>query len=529
MGEQNKEKRSVKLLNKGKKGVLRMIFGRFGIVLLLLLLQIVVLIGLFFKFRYLAYNYVALTGIFYFIMIIVLINSRHDDSSKITWLIIMLLMPIFGAFLYIFTTHDIGHRVLKRRVSEILEATHYSIKQDKNVIKEVESKCPELSDLSYYVNRTGCFPVFSNTDVEYFPLGDCMFERMLEELENAKEFIFLEYFIIDEGFMWGEILDILERKAKEGVDIRVMYDGTCEFALLPSKYPRLLKERGINCKVFAPITPFLSTHYNYRDHRKIMVIDGVTAFNGGINLADEYINKITRFGHWKDAGVMLKGDAVKSFTLMFLQMWHIDEKLSDLSPYIDKSSKLNLSMPENKGFVMPYGDCPLDSDNVGESVYMDILNRAHDYVYIMTPYLILDGEMAKTLMFAAQRSIDVRIIMPHKFDHFVAQTLAKTHYKPLIDAGVKIYEYSEGFVHSKVFLCDDKKAVVGTINLDYRSLYHHFECATYIQDMPCIDNIKDDFMKTFEKCEKVTYETIKKEKWYIKIVGNIMKFIAPLI
>ncbi|MDY4836614.1 MAG: phospholipase D-like domain-containing protein, partial [Lachnospiraceae bacterium] len=427
MGEQNKEKRSVKLLNKGKKGVLRMIFGRFGIVLLLLLLQIVVLIGLFFKFRYLAYNYVALTGIFYFIMIIVLINSRHDDSSKITWLIIMLLMPIFGAFLYIFTTHDIGHRVLKRRVSEILEATHYSIKQDKNVIKEVESKCPELSDLSYYVNRTGCFPVFSNTDVEYFPLGDCMFERMLEELENAKEFIFLEYFIIDEGFMWGEILDILERKAKEGVDIRVMYDGTCEFALLPSKYPRLLKERGINCKVFAPITPFLSTHYNYRDHRKIMVIDGVTAFNGGINLADEYINKITRFGHWKDAGVMLKGDAVKSFTLMFLQMWHIDEKLSDLSPYIDKSSKLNLSMTENKGFVMPYGDCPLDSDNVGESVYMDILNRAHDYVYIMTPYLILDGEMAKTLMFAAQRSIDVRIIMPHKFDHFVAQTLAKTH------------------------------------------------------------------------------------------------------
>lgn len=386
MGEQNKVKRSVKLLNKGKKGVLRMIFGRFGIVLLLLLLQIVVLIGLFFKFRYLAYNYVALTGIFYFIMIIVLINSRHDDSSKITWLIIMLLMPIFGAFLYIFTTHDIGHRVLKRRVSEILEATHYSIKQDKNVIKEVESKCPELSDLSYYVNRTGCFPVFSNTDVEYFPLGDCMFERMLEELDNAKKFIFLEYFIIDEGFMWGEILDILERKAKEGVDIRVMYDGTCEFALLPSKYPRLLKERGINCKVFAPITPFLSTHYNYRDHRKIMVIDGVTAFNGGINLADEYINKITRFGHWKDAGVMLKGDAVKSFTLMFLQMWHIDEKLSDLSPYIDKSSTLNLSMTENEGFVMPYGDCPLDSDNVGESVYMDILNRAHDYVYIMTPY-----------------------------------------------------------------------------------------------------------------------------------------------
>ena len=529
MDEQNKGKRRVELLIKGKKGVLRMIFGRFGIVLMLLLAQIVVLFGLFFKFRDLAYNYVALTSIFYCFMIIVLVNSRHDDSAKITWLIIMLLLPVFGALLYIYTTYDIGHRVLKKRVSDILEATHYSIKQDKDVINQVECKCPELSDLSYYVNRTGCFPIFGNTEVEYFPLGDYMFERMLEELENAKDFIFLEYFIIDEGFMWGEILDILERKAKEGVEVRVMYDGTCEFALLPRKYPSLLKERGIKCKVFAPITPFLSTHYNYRDHRKIMVIDGVTAFNGGINLADEYINKIERYGHWKDTGVMLKGDAVKSFTLMFLQMWHIDEKLSDFSPYIEKSSNLNVSMLENTGFVMPFADCPLDADNVGESVYMDILNRAHDYVYIMTPYLVLDGEMAKTLMFAAQRSIDVKIIMPHKFDHFVAQTLAKTHYKPLLDAGVKIYEYSEGFVHSKVFLSDDEKGVVGTINLDYRSLYHHFECATYIQDMPCIDNIKDDFMKTFEKCEKVTYETIKKEKWYIKIVGNIMKFIAPLI
>lgn len=527
--ESQVKKEGVTILEKGKKGVIHMIFSRFGIVLLLLAVQVLFLFGLFFKFRQLAPHYLGVASVFYLLMIIVLVNSDHDASAKITWLIVMVLFPIFGALLYIFTSVDIGHRALKKRLSDIIAETRQTIEQDRDVLERVEDKSPELADLAYYINRTGCYPVYSNTQVTYYPVGEKMFEAMLTELEKAKEFIFLEYFILDEGYMWGKLLEVLARKAGEGVDVRVMYDGTCEFALLPRTYPKKLEKLGIHCKVFAPITPFLSTHYNYRDHRKIMVIDGRTAFNGGINLADEYINHINRFGHWKDTGVMLKGEAVSSFTLMFLQMWHVNEKLGDFSPYIKTFDKTMEEFDSGGGFVMPYGDCPLDEDNVGESVYMDILNRAHDYVYIMTPYLILDGELEKALNFAAQRSVDVRLIMPYISDSFVANALAKTYYKSLLKAGVKIYEYSPGFVHAKVFLSDDRKAVVGTINLDYRSLYHHFECATYLYDMPCIGEIKKDYEETLDKCRIVTLETLKKEKWYIRLVGNVMKFVAPLL
>lgn len=529
MENQMQQKGSITLLEKGKKGVIHMIFSRFGIVLLLLAVQILFLFGLFFKFRQLAPHYLWLASLFYLLMIVVLVNSNHDASSKITWLIVLVLFPILGAFLYIYTSVDIGHRALKKRISHIIADTSLAISQDKEVLKKVEEKSPELADLTYYINRTGCFPVYENTQVTYYPLGEKMFESMLAELEKAKEFIFLEYFILDEGYMWGQLLEVLSRKVREGVEVRLMYDGTCEFALLPRTYPKKLEALGIHCKVFAPITPFISTHYNYRDHRKIMVIDGMTAFNGGINLADEYINHIQRYGHWKDTGVMLKGDAVASFTLMFLQMWHVNEKLCDFSPYLKTVDKNLHPTNQSSGFVMPYGDCPLDEDNVGESVYMDILNRAHDYVYIMTPYLILDGELEKSLTFAAQRNVDVRLILPHISDSFVAQSLAKTYYKSLLKAGVKIYEYTPGFVHAKVFVSDNIKAVVGTINMDYRSLYHHFECATYLYDTPCILDMKEDYMEALDKCQVVTLETIKNEKWYVKLTGNIMKFVAPLL
>lgn len=529
MEKQTQQKEVITLLEKGKKGIIHMIFSRFGIVLLLLVVQFFFLLGIFYWFRQLAPHYLGLASLFYLVMIVVLVNSDHDASAKLTWMIVMVLFPIFGAFLYIYTNVEIGHRALKKRLSDILSETRQAIAQDEGVLERVEANCPELTDLNYYINRTGCYPVYENTRVTYYPLGEQMFEAMLAALEQAKEFIFLEYFILDEGYMWGRLLDVLSRKAKEGVDVRVMYDGTCEFALLPRTYPGKLEALGIRCKVFAPISPFISTHYNYRDHRKIMVIDGETAFNGGVNLADEYINHIERYGHWKDTGVMLQGEAVASFTLMFLQMWHVNEKLGDFSPYLKTADKMKPQTENCSGFVMPYGDCPLDDDNVGESVYMDILNRAHDYVYIMTPYLILDGELEKALHFAAQRSVDVRLILPYISDNFVANAVAKTHYKSLLKAGVKLYEYTPGFVHAKVFVSDDRKAVVGTINMDYRSLYHHFECATYLYDAPCIRDVKKDFLETLDRSRMVTMETIRKEKWYIKLVGNVLKFVAPLL
>ena len=255
-----------------------------------------------------------------------------------------------------------------------------------------------------------------------------------------------------------------------------MYDGMCEMSTLPVDYWKLLNAEGIKAKAFSPIRPVVSSHYNYRDHRKILVIDGKVAFNGGVNLADEYINRRERFGHWKDTAILLRGPAVKSFTLMFLQMWYVGAENPDYESFLVEAEPV----PEAKGYVMPYCDSPLDKEKVGETVYMDILNRATDYVHIMSPYLILDGELETALCFAAKRGVDVKLILPGIPDKKVPYDLAKTHYTHLTEAGVKIYEYTPGFVHAKVFVSDGIKATVGTINLDYRSLYHHFECATYL-------------------------------------------------
>lgn len=512
-----------------KKGIISMVFSRFGIVLVLLALQILVLLGLFLKFSQLAPHYYIISAVFYIFMIIVIVNSDHDASSKITWLTTMAFLPIFGALLYIYTTVDIGHRVLKKKVTNILKNTKNKITQDKSVIDKVEEICPDVADLNYYLNKSGRFPLYENTDVTYYPIGEKMFQSMLVELDKAKDFIFMEYFIVDDGYMWDNILEVLIKKANEGVDVRVMYDGTCEFALLPRTYPSSLEKLGIHCKVFSPVSPFISTHYNYRDHRKIMVIDGKTAYNGGINMADEYINYTHKYGHFKDVGVMLKGDAVDSFTLMFLQMWSVNERHCDFSKYLNVGDSPSAGGYFSNGFVMPFGDCPLDEYDVGKSVYMDILNRAKDYVYIMTPYMIMDGELENSLTFSAERGVDVRIILPHISDSFVAQALAKTHYKKLLDAGVKVYEYTPGFVHAKVFVSDDVKSVVGSINMDYRSLYHHFECATYMYGTRCIEDIKSDYKDTLAKCQQVTYESIKNDKWYIKLIGKVLKFVAPLI
>lgn len=512
-----------------KKGIISMVFSRFGIVLVLLALQILVLLGLFLKFSQLAPHYYIISAVFYIFMITVIVNSDHDASSKITWLTTMAFLPIFGALLYIYTTVDIGHRVLKKKVTNILKNTKNKITQDKSVIDKVEEICPDVADLNYYLNKSGRFPLYENTDVTYYPIGEKMFQSMLVELDKAKDFIFMEYFIVDDGYMWDNILEVLIKKANEGVDVRVMYDGTCEFALLPRTYPSSLEKLGIHCKVFSPVSPFISTHYNYRDHRKIMVIDGKTAYNGGINMADEYINYTHKYGHFKDVGVMLKGDAVDSFTLMFLQMWSVNERHCDFSKYLNVGDSPSAGGYFSNGFVMPFGDCPLDEYDVGKSVYMDILNRAKDYVYIMTPYMIMDGELENSLTFSAERGVDVRIILPHISDSFVAQALAKTHYKKLLDAGVKVYEYTPGFVHAKVFVSDDVKSVVGLINMDYRSLYHHFECATYMYGTRCIEDIKSDYKDTLAKCQQVTYESIKNDKWYIKLIGKVLKFVAPLI
>ena len=514
------------LLEKSQRGLVKALIGRTGIIVLMLLVQIALLVVLYQQFYdfvpqlYTAMVVISIIAVFY------LLNNSIDPSAKITWLIIIIVVPVFGALLLIYTQMDVGHRTLKKSVARTIDSTRDAIPQDHDIMEQLTEESPETAALARYITRSGCYPVFKNTHVTYFPLGADKLMELLNQLEKAEKFIFLEYFIIDEGLMWGSVLDILARKAKEGVEVRVMYDGTCEFSTLPHSYPKLLRNLGIQCKVFSPARPFLSTHYNYRDHRKILVIDGHTAFTGGINMADEYINHTVKYGHWKDTAIMLQGDAARSFTLMFLQLWNSHEKTPVYAKYLAAHT---YPMQEAKGYVIPYADCPLDEDKVGERVYMDILNRAHSYVHIMSPYLILDGELETALKYAAERGVDVSLILPGIPDKKIPYALAKTHYPSLMASGVKIYEYTPGFVHAKVFVSDDCKAVVGTINMDYRSLYHHFECAAYLYESESIPAIEADFQKTLSLCQPVTKETLRREPLTRRITGIVMKAIAPLM
>ena len=522
----NNEEKIVSLAKPVRKGLLRLLFSRFFVIAVLLVLQVALLVMVYLQFREKLPMLMNVQYVFTFGMIVFLFNSRMDSSAKLTWMLIISILPFAGAAMLLWTQSNVGHRMETELVRNQIDLTRSMLAQPENVVREIEHDGSGTDDLSKYLAHTGCFPVYDRTQVTYFPLGEKKFEAMLRELEKAEKYIFMEYFIIEEGYMWGRILDVLTRKVKAGVEVRVMYDGMCEMSTLPVNYYKLLEAQGIHAKAISPIKPVVSSHYNYRDHRKILVIDGKVAFNGGVNLADEYINRIERFGHWKDTAVMLKGPAAKSFALMFLQMWNMKPDTADYEKWLSLPSG---EAEDAKGYVMPYADCPLDEYKAGEAVYMDILNRATDYVHIMSPYLILDGELETSLRFAAQRGVDVKLILPGIPDKKVAYSLAKTHYRSLTEAGVRIYEYIPGFVHAKVFVSDDIKAVVGTINLDYRSLYHHFECATYLYRTDCIPEIEHDFQDTLARCREVTTDSIKNEKLSYKLIGGLAKMISPLM
>ena len=526
MAEDNNDSRGLLLLKKGQKGLVHALFSRLGLFVLMLLLQAALLVVMFQALeRFLPLIYGG-TTLFVVIMVIYLLNTDIDPTAKITWLVFIMLFHVLGAMLFWFTQSEVGHRALKFRIEELIRMSKDTLGQDQAAYDSLQKENPGAASLINYINRNGCHPVYDDTQVTYFPNGQSKWEELLRQLEKAEKYVFLEYFIIDEGLMWGKVLELLARKAKEGVDVRVLYDGTNEFTTLPHSYQKQLRDLGIQCKVFSPVAPIVSTHYNYRDHRKIFIIDGKVAFNGGINLADEYIGRVKRFGEWKDTAVMLTGNAVRSFTLMFLQMWCFDDKHAEFQSFLEPVRPWTESA---EGFVAPFGDCPLDADKVGERVYMDILNRAQKYVHIMTPYLILDSETETALKFAAERGVEVSLILPGIPDKKIPYALAKTHYASLLASGVKIYEYEPGFVHAKVFVSDDREAVVGTINLDYRSLYHHFECATWMYGVDCVAQIEQDFQDTCKDCRQVTAKTIWKGYRWWKPIGNMMKVLAPLL
>lgn len=457
-----------------------------------------------------------------FLLVLEIIKNTKSLSANLPWIILILIAPAAGTMLYWFIGNDLhSSKTLKKVNKEVEDSRKYYI-QDEDVLKEINDK--KLDKLRYLA-LDAKFPVTKNNKAKYFPTGEEAFEEMVKQLKKAKKYIFLEYFRIDRGIMWDTILDILKEKLKEGVEIRIIYDDFGCIAPLPNDYNKQLEEMGFKVVVFNEIKPFLGIIMNNRDHRKILIIDGEVAFCGGINLADEYINKKERFGYWKDNAIMIQGEGIYNFNIMFLSLWnaykHEDE---DYTKFKVNSSK-NI---KEDGYLSAYCDNPLDSDYVGENVYLNIINQAKDYLYISSPYLILSSELNKALILAAKRGVDVRIVVPKIADKKIVYSLSSSYFEQLINNGVNIYTYTPGFIHSKMFVADDNVATVGTFNLDYRSLHLHFECGIYMENMKEIKNVKKDLENIIEKSHKILQNEAKTST--LKgIWQGILRLFAPLM
>ncbi len=511
-----------------RKKFIHRVFSRTTIVATLILLQIAVLtfaiwqLSSYFVYVYAAFEVLSL------VVVVWMVGHKDNPSYKLAWTIPILLFPVFGGLFYLLFGGKKATGTFRRRMERAFISWAPSLVQDDRVMKEISAIDRSAANQARYLAACSTYPLHKNTMTRYLSPGEVKFEALCEELEKAEHYIFLEYFIIGEGVMWGRVLDILRRKAAQGVDVRVMYDDVGCSHTLPSGYHLVLRKMGIKCMVFNPFRPVMSLMLNNRDHRKIAVIDGHTGFTGGINLADEYINEYERFGRWKDAAIMLKGEAVWNLTIMFLQVWNfmsgVEENYSRFMPHVHHPEPF-----ESDGFVLPYGDSPLDEENVGESAYLNIIGRAKDYIYINTPYLIVDNELVTALCLAAKSGVDVRIVTPAIPDKWFVHMVTQAYYQQLVEAGVKIYEFVPGFIHSKTFVADDEIGVVGTINLDYRSLYLHFECAVWLYRTRSVMEIKEDFLETLTLCRQISLEDCTNIGFFKRILRGVLRAFAPLM
>ena len=500
--------------------------GRAAFVALSLLLQVGYLVYLISKAgKY--YPYITLGTEILALAAVVGIYSQHRSSaSKISWVILIMLFPLLGLCLYLLVGQPWATHTIRRRFENVDRSLAGRLPQDKAVMQEIKQNLPEFAGQARYISDWARYPVYKNTSVEFHAQGEIAFEALKRELRKAEKFIFMEYHAIELSQCFLELEEILAERAKNGVEVRLFYDDVGSLTFICPNFVQRMEEKGIHCQVFNPLIPMVSAFMNNRDHRKITVIDGRVGFTGGYNLADEYFNVKHPYGHWKDTGIRMEGEAVRSLTVMFLEMWNAVKKLDgDYGVY----TNVDCGKVQSDGYVQPYADSPLDNERVGENVYMNMIKTARRYVWITTPYLILDDEMTQELTLAAKRGVDVRIITPGIPDKKIVFQLTRSYYAQLVRGGVRIFEYSPGFLHAKQMLVDDETAAVGTINLDFRSLYLHFENAVLLHGCSATKDIYRDFQATFPLCREMTQQYGGKRMMHMRVSQSLLRLFAPLL
>ncbi len=511
-------------MKKSKKTIFVTIFGRFFITLLLILIQLALAVVTVWKLgKYSTYT-TMFFGIGAVLMSLFIIYRDETSAYKLGWIILICLAPILGSTMYAFFGNKRPSKRIKVKLDPVMDLHKDDLKQKYNC-GEISSN--RLMHTINYISKRGPYPAWAETKTKYYDLADKAFPDLIRDLRNARHFIFLEYFIISPGFMWDSICDILREKAAAGVDVRVIYDDVGSIDSLPMNFAASLEKEGIKTLAFNPLRPILSLVYNNRDHRKIAVIDGYIGYSGGFNIADEYINREERFGHWKDNGIRLYGEAVWNFTVMFLNMWNAfkpgEVDYSSFRPTVHHEGIF-----DSDGIIQPFSDSPLDNENLGENVYLEIINQAETYVFIYTPYLIMDNEMQSAIQLAAKRGVDVRLVTPGIPDKKIVYRLTRSYYYPLLKAGVKIYEYTPGFVHAKSIIADDSLGVIGTINLDYRSLYLHFECGCLMVGSSALRSLKTDMLKTFDVSKPISTEDCR-HSFLGLLFDGVLRVLSPLM
>lgn len=507
-----------------QNGVKRLIFCALAI-----LLQLLFWILLFMRLSRYTQVIEYATRIFGLILVLVIYSQNKTASLKMPWIVLILVTPVLGVILYLLIGLDYSVWTVTKRYQQIDSVLLPKLPENKEILDKMRQENPNAAGIASYLHTYSQYPVYQNTDVTYYDDAAAGLDAQLEDLAKAEHFIFMEYHAIENAESWKRIQAVLEDRVKAGVEVRVFYDDMGSIWFINRDFVHALEKVGIACRVFNPFVPGLNLFLNNRDHRKITVIDGKIGFTGGYNLANEYFNVTHPYGQWKDTGIRLEGDAVRSLTVTFLEMWNAihpadaDDEHPDLYlPHISYTAKQN-------GFLQPYADSPMDDEQVGENVYISMANKAERYCWFMTPYLIITDEMTQALSLAAKRGVDVRIITPGIPDKKMVYSVTRSFYAGLVKNGVRIFEWTPGFCHAKMSVADDRMATCGTINLDYRSLYHHFENGCFLADCDAVGEIRDDMIRTMAQCREVTQQYRSGQKARLRLGQMFLRLFAELL